>query len=464
MAATDEKSSWATAELNALAREVGSHDASISALNGGSLPAAYTIVPDGVGGATAYAGDAGLSTLTGADPADVFQNAINALAVQNGGTGGAIHFKKRHVWDKQVTLYPGISLIGDGPNGNKQTQMTGSQIASTVNGTTLLITGLNSSNRYFPFLSNFEMYGVDADTSQDLIVLDNSGGDVIYDCFLDHVTLFDAGRYGIYMPATATNVKLWLDGCYLESCQSDGVRILGGHFAMVNSYIFGQVGYGVYCDSTNSDVFIQNNRIWSNSTGGIFSPHTSQAIITGNSFDLNGSNTSATPQIMLKNTPFLVLNDNMFSDSRGASACLYHVRLAQGGGIGVGSVVGNTFGLGGQTQKIYKDYVLADKVIIADNPGYNDSYGKIASPFGTAHIGMEGAGAAAPTASTDYRVVGAPLFCVFSAGTGVSITIKDAAANTVTSGLTTYTGPLPVGYTINFGAFSVAPTVYVGVT
>lgn len=441
------------------------NDGHVAVSNGGLQPD-IVIVPDGAGGSTATALTSGvtISGITSGDSATVFQNAINALAIQNGGKGGGIFFKGLHTWSSTVTLYPGVSLIGTGPNGNKTTQKAGSQIACTNNGTGLLITGKGASNRYFPFLSNFEIYGVDANTTQDLIVLDNTGGDVPYDVFLDHVTIFDAGRYGVSMPvSTSDNVKLWMDGCYLEGCQADGMRIMGGaHVAITNSYIFGQVNYGIYCDNTNSTLYVQNNRIWSNGSGAIFAPHIGQVIISGNHFDQNGSNTSATPQVMLKNVPFLNVDGNLFSDSRG-TPCIYHMRLSQGGGIGIGSVTCNTFGLGGTTQKIYKDYIAGDKLIIANNPGFNDAFGKVASPFQGSHISFEGGGSAAPTASTDYRCAVTPLRVNFTGGTGVSITIKDPPGNTVTSGLSTYDGYLPCGYTINFGAFSVAPTVYVGV-
>lgn len=67
---------------------------------------------------------------------------------------------------------------------------------------------------------------------------------------------------------------------------------------------------------------------------------------------------------------------------------------------------------------------------------------------------------ASPTASTAYLVQGSPVFITSTGGTNVSITIKDSLGNTVLSGLATLTAQyVPVGYTVNWGAFSVAPTV-----
>jgi len=93
-------------------------------------------------------------------------------------------------------------------------------------------------------------------------------------------------------------------------------------------------------------------------------------------------------------------------------------------------------------------------------------YGVLADPFNTAAttVGVYDPGgcAAAPTASTDYEVVTTDICLTSSGGTGVDITIKDNAGNTVASGLATLSAQwLPLGYKINFGAFAAAPTVIV---
>jgi hypothetical protein len=60
-------------------------------------------------------------------------------------------------------------------------------------------------------------------------------------------------------------------------------------------------------------------------------------------------------------------------------------------------------------------------------------------------------------ASTDYSAV-SNLYIKTRGGTGVSITIKNGSGSTVASSLTSLDYyPLPTGWTINFGAFSVAP-------
>lgn len=100
--------------------------------------------------------------------------------------------------------------------------------------------------------------------------------------------------------------------------------------------------------------------------------------------------------------------------------------------------------------------------IIRNNIGFNP-VGVISLPFETvsATVGLEGDDSI-PTANTDYVVAGVDIFITSSGGTGISITIKDQNDNTVASGLTTLTAQyLPIGYKINFGSFTSAPTVTV---
>ena len=425
----------------------------------------YLIVPTAAGGAQAINGTTGnvdFSTTSTTDHAPVFQSAINALAVQNGGKGGGVAFKGQFVWNSQVILYPGISLMGEDPVGNKSVQNTGSSIQSNVNGDTLVIPGVTASNRYFPGLRNFTLWGHTTMTNQNLIRFDNSAGDVVQDAFLTGITLFNAGKNGIYIDSTASTLKIWLDDCYLESCVLDGVQQNGGTLAIQNSYLFGN-GNGAR-SLTGNGAYMVNNRFWNNvSTGFSSTAGMSELVLSGNSFDTNGTNASGTPQAFIMATSVAV-NGNVFSDTRGASAVLYNMRVSFGGTIFHGAITGNSL-FGAQTQNIQMNYSANNVVTIADNVGWNDSFGKIASPFQGTHMSMEAGGTAAPTASTDYVVVGTPLYCNFAGGTGVSISIKDPAGNTISSGLTTFTGPLSPGYKINFGAFSVAPaTVYVGVT
>jgi hypothetical protein len=94
--------------------------------------------------------------------------------------------------------------------------------------------------------------------------------------------------------------------------------------------------------------------------------------------------------------------------------------------------------------------------------------GKVASPFNTTRsfvgpqIHTTNTFAAAPTASTWYQVQGCRgIRVTWSGGTGVSVDIADRPRTDSTTIGATGTEYLPAGCWINFGGFSVAPTVKV---
>ena len=75
--------------------------------------------------------------------------------------------------------------------------------------------------------------------------------------------------------------------------------------------------------------------------------------------------------------------------------------------------------------------------------------------------GCDGGAVATLVANTDYRA-NTDFRITVSAGTGVSISILDDYGDTVQSGLSTLTDyAMRIGMPINFGPFSVAPTMSV---
>lgn len=103
---------------------------------------------------------------------------------------------------------------------------------------------------------------------------------------------------------------------------------------------------------------------------------------------------------------------------------------------------------------------------IRDNRGYLP--GLITNPFNNTNdkIGMHNfqgsTYAAVPVAQRSYTAVLTDLLVTSTGGTGVSIDLKDENANTYATGLTTLTSVyLPINHIINFGNFSVDPTVTV---
>jgi len=100
-------------------------------------------------------------------------------------------------------------------------------------------------------------------------------------------------------------------------------------------------------------------------------------------------------------------------------------------------------------------------VKLRDNSGLN-AIGKVTNFVDSTNhiIAFFGGNTNAVIASTDYLIEGTDVVLTSTGGTGVSITIKDFAGNTVASSLTTLTAVhFPNGFQINFGGFSVAPTV-----
>jgi len=99
-----------------------------------------------------------------------------------------------------------------------------------------------------------------------------------------------------------------------------------------------------------------------------------------------------------------------------------------------------------------------------DNDGYNPR-GLIATPFDNVNnivTAIFGAAAGPTNASTDYVIDSIPCLIVWSAGTGVDVTIKDAVGgNVIKNPGATGEEWLEPKWAINFGAFSAPPTVKV---
>ena len=424
--------------------------------SGGSNPADYVVYASG-GTVYANAVTAGLASFSGpaSDAAAVIQQAANALYAANGGT---IVFKGALTFASQLVLKPGVALHGTGLLTAQTPQATGSVITSTYNGTTILLTGDAAGNTFID-LRDFVIRGTAGLTSQNLVGLDSSGGGVLKDAYLTRVGVFSSGQHGVYMNTAG---KLWLDGCYLESNAGDGMNIAANAtVSIANSYIFGQTGNGVRSVSA-SFLSIQNSRIWSNTGYGWLVDSATVFYAVGNDIDTNGPSSDYGCKCGATTTIILQIVGNRFNDSRGASAVNYLLGVATNHAA-FGTVAHNSFVGQKNTIPLYVRAFSTNTLTVTNNDGLNDKAGKLASPFDNTQnrIGIEG-GTAAPVASTAYKGC-TPLYLVVSGGTGVSITMTDPAGNAVQSGLSSFTGPLPVGYSINFGAFSAPPTVYVGV-
>jgi len=210
--------------------------------------------------------------------------------------------------------------------------------------------------------------------------------------------------------------------------QSAGCYVLG------NTIIFGAgAGTEIYaCQLNGTNCNFSNNTIdASGAAGGLagcwgIAVGADNAVIMGNSLIGNASNANWFPVVTYNKNGVYI----------GNSA----VNFSAGGG--------------------FLDYGIGN--LIFGNSGWNP-WGLISNPFNNTNdtAGTNG-GSASPNASTDYVAQGPNLVINSTGGTGVSITIKDNKGNAVLSGLSSLAGQrIPYGWKINFGAFSVAPTVSV---
>jgi hypothetical protein len=199
--------------------------------------------------------------------------------------------------------------------------------------------------------------------------------------------------------------------------------------ACTDNFILASSNAEFNCDAiscTSSDALIANNTIdFNNTTGSVtgIAVNTNNNTVEGNIFKNPGTNVTYI-QIASGSTQTIITN-NQFTGTPGTT-------ITDGG----------------------------TKTHIYGNIGFNP-LNKITNMLNTTNntIGTNGS-TTTPVASTDYLVQGPDLLVTVSGGTGVSITIKDGAGNTVQSGLSTITALyLPYGYKINFGSFSSTPSI-----
>ena len=108
-------------------------------------------------------------------------------------------------------------------------------------------------------------------------------------------------------------------------------------------------------------------------------------------------------------------------------------------------------------------FLTASKATVAlDNSGYNP-VGIVATPFdnSTGEISLSGT-SGNPVAGLDYEVSNADIVLTSTGGTGVSITVKSPTGAVVASGLASLNAfHVPLGFKIDFGAFTSPPDVTV---
>lgn len=452
-----------------LARPEGDRSDVVWGTSGGSqpmwLPASAL---GGAGNSPALAATKGVipsNDLTGATDAANIQAAINSLR----GVGGVVQLYGQNFYtNTTIVTYPGVALqsIG-GPLGvGNPVYGFGNLIGVAALNAPIIEIQVDASNPSwlsFPVVSNLTILGTAGNTAQDGILISDSGGTVL-DVYLQNVGIFAVGGNGINQTSAA---KTWIDRCYLEHCGQNGARFAAGTQRVTQSYIFGNSLFGI--DATSAGYFLIAHNLFgqngqsgtANAVGAIKAgSNGSGGQISANDLFDNGTSTGQAVRVTtLTGSAQVVIASNNFKDSRGASAVPNFVLTSDSGAVNA-QVGGNSFvGQTGKAVRVRFDNANENVRIASDNIGLNP-YGAITNPISTTHntLGIVGA-TATPVASTDYTISQVDQWVVVTGGTGVAITIKDPGGNTLQSGLATFSGLLPQGFKINFGAFTVAPTV-----
>ena len=255
---------------------------------------------------------------------------------------------------------------------------------------------------------------------------------------IDSDTIELAGRAGLYLTGTT-------------SCLD--VRVLNTKF-LYNSQ------YGIYSDVTESTYvenwFYKNQQVGAKLNG------ESRSIWEGNRFmdNSNGTNNGFYDMWILGSANSIVGN-HFYGSENGVNFVKYGVFFDTF--ENTNTFTGNTFGTGNfGTAKLFTSSTSQSMNLIANNAGYNP-VNKVTNPFWTTGntIIPNSGNSALPNNNTDTTNTNIPAFITVSGGTGVSITLKDNAGNTIQSGLATITEQfVPYGYKINI-KWSTSPNVTV---
>lgn len=437
----------------------------------------------GIGLINTRTGNTDYSTSSG-DHAAVVQQAVNALHTAN--NGGLISFLSPGParFQSQLTIYPGIFLEGRGPLSSQQTGGRPT-IVSTYNGSCILVTG-DGSTIAFCGIRDMTIIGSRSASAQNGIEWNTSGGGNIQDTFLERVSLFNMGLDGYLISGPHT--KVWINQCY---CELAGRHAINQNAASSNLYLtecylvlnngngyqgnaasllqavnchFGSnSGQGLALAGAGAGNNIGNCYIGNNAQQGILLPPSNAHLIHGNIIENNGGSSYPAVEVDSMSGP-LSLVANVFYEGRSSPNNTVSFIVGASAGQVNALVQANQFNGATQGPRISMTSRSGNRLIVKSNLGWNDTLGKIATPFASSgRIGPWGT-TGTPSPSTDYKAEGPDLMLAVSGGSDVSINITDPTSNTVQSGLSAYTGVLPVGYSVNFGAFSSAPTVYVGIT
>lgn len=406
-----------------------------------------------------------------ADHTPVFQHAMDQLKALDGPTrarGGKVGFIGRPVLSSQLVVPSGIELGGLVGWGTE-----GQVLESDYDGSIILVTEDAQGENNNTVFRNFRLAGDLAYTSQCGFEFNDSGGSNMRDVIMDEVFVDHVGQHALKLRSgvTTSGCKIWMYGCELEFNGGDAINAegdLGTRLIVNGSYIIGNDGWGFNGAAYENITFTGGTIFGSNDLGNIKVTGSARGNLTVSNCFLASAGLGALPQIKYDGggitgtrSTVNIVGNTFREDTTPGTGIVNHIIFGSTAGASVANVVGNSFkGHSGDAVK-WTAY-SSNQLNIKDNLGFNDVKGKLSTPFASGRIGAGGSGSS-PSASTTYKAEGTDLMVVSTGGTGTSITITDPVGNTVASGLSSYSGVLPVNYSINWGPLTAWPTIYVGV-
>ena len=339
-----------------------------------------------------------------------------------------------------------ISITDLSINGNKANNPTGDNGISITSLTGGRIERVESYNNILKGIalsdtcSNVLINGVELHTNdQDGIGLASgtiAGGTICKDVTITNSFIHDNSIYGIglVMPSTlySRTENIIIANNHILNSATYGIEVIGAKYPIIiGNYIEESVNHGIDLGSVTAGFNVIN------------------PVVMGNTIK-NGQ----AQGIRLQSVNNATIIGNTVFDDQTPKTQTYAIGI--NAIIGGGTIEGNN--LGGNLNGAVTG--TAELIIIRNNNGYNP-VGKITNfIMGTTHFAPWGTSSAVG-ASTTYTITGVDEFITTTGGTGVSINIA-CGGNNYVSAATTLTNQLVwIGCTINFGAFSVAPTVTV---
>lgn len=442
----------------------------------------YTITTDGTNYYSlnantcqvSYGSSQNIGGATGTNASAVIQATINNL----GGVCGTVFFSaSEFVITHGFKTYPCITLTGASGSGDFLLNNPGTTLFYATETTQPVITvEVNpsfTSQIVFPVLQHFTITGSGTASTQDGILITDSKGNIL------DVNIFDVRLYALNGNCinVQSNAKEWFDSLYLEDCLGNGLLSVDGYVFLTNSYIFGNTLFGVQWSTPAQILNLNHDWIFDNKETGVACIHPQGACeIEDDVFTDNGGTSYA--QIRFETSSLgtanpVIIEGNSITDTRTSGHAFAGVYISAS--QATGNIVGNYFWSAQPDPCVTMTAGAFNPtggaftgVVVQDNTGCPS--GKIATNFltgGTSSVTKHyfspfANNGTIPIASQTYTIANVYQYIQCSGGTGVSITIADLAGNTIQSALTCLTLPLvslAPGYSINFGAFAVAPTV-----